>query len=152
MATIKSKIIVNVLILFLAIVSIVGMEIKTMSDLGKMQDDGAKRSQDAVDAKEAARGGVALYQIIADAEINRELEKSAKDWSVKKAEVIEKIDQTIKLADTPEEQKLGGEAKKAVQEIVDIFESKMLPALKATDMITADIRNLCSAPQLNRTP
>ena len=142
MATIKSKIIVNVIIVLLVVSGIVGMNYANLRNLAHMQDTGAKRSQDAVDAKEASMGGMALYQIIADAEINRELDKTAKAWSEKKAEVLKNIDLVIKAADTPEEKKQAGEVLAAVQEIVNIFEGKMLPLLKSTDTITPEIRDL----------
>ena len=110
MATIKSKLITNVLILLLAITSIVGMEIASLSTLGTMQDEGARRSQDAIDVKEASMGGLLLYQIIADAVINRELDQTLKDLAVQKDAVFKEFDKTIKAADTPEEQKLAKEA------------------------------------------
>jgi methyl-accepting chemotaxis protein len=142
MATIKSKIIVNAIILLLTIIGIVGMEYRSIDTLGKMQDVGAKRSQDAVDAKESSMGGMALYKIIADAEINLEFDKTEKEWSDKKAEVLKNIDVTIKATETPEEKKLAEEVKSAVQEIANIFEGKMLPALKTSGGINAEIKDL----------
>ena len=144
MATIKSKIIVNVIIILLTIIGIVGMNYGDMKEMQKLQDVGAKRSHDAVGAKEASMGGMALYQIVADAVINRELDKTAKDWAEKKAEVFKNVDMVIKSADTPEEKKMAEEVKAAVQEIANIFEGKMLPALKSTDGISAEIRDLDS--------
>jgi methyl-accepting chemotaxis protein len=142
MATIKSKVIVNVIILLLAIIGIIGMEALSISNLGDLQDEGARRAHDAVIVTEASMGGLKLYQVIADAVINRDLNKAAKDWAEIKAEVLKDIDMIIKLADTPEEKKLAEEVKGAVQEIVSIFENKMLPVLKTTDAITAEIREL----------
>ena len=141
MATIKSKVIVNVIILLFAIIGIIGMEAFSISNLGDLQDEGAKRAHDAVIATETSMGGLKLYQTIADAEINRDLIKASKDWVEVKAEVLKDIDQIIKLADTPEEKKLAEEVKAAIQEIVSIFENKMLPILKTTDGITAEIRD-----------
>lgn len=141
MATIKSKVIVNVILLLLAIVGIIGMEALSISNLGDLQDEGAKRAHDAVIMTEASMGGLELYQVIADAVINRDLAKTAKDWAEIKVEVLKDSDMIIKLADTPEEKKLAEEVKVAVQEVVSIFENKMLPALKSTDGITAEIRD-----------
>jgi len=142
MATIKSKVIVNVIILLLAIIGIIGMEASSISNLGDLQDEGAKRAHDAVIVTDASMGGLELYQVIADAVINRDLDKAAKDWAEIKAEVLKDSDMIIKLADTPEEKKLAEEVKVAVQEIVSIFENKMLPVLKTSDGITAEIRDL----------
>ncbi len=140
MATIKSKLITNVLILLLAIFSIVGMEIASLSTLGTMQDEGAKRSHDAINVKQAADGGLLLYQIVADAVINRELNQTLKVLALQKETVIKAFDKTIKAADTPEELKLAKEAMAAALEIVNIFEKNMLPALKTTDAITPEIK------------
>jgi len=142
MATIKSKVIVNVIILLFVIIGIIGMEASSISNLGDLQDEGARRAHDAVIVTDASMGGLKLYQIIADAVINRDLAKSAKDWEEIKAEVLKDSDVIIKLADTPEEKKLAEEVKVAVQEVVSIFESKMLPILKTSDGITAEIREL----------
>ena len=142
MATIRSKIIVNVVIILITIVGIVGMNYINLKELAQMQDTGVRRAQDAVDAKEASMGGMALYQIIADAEINRELDKTAKDWAEKKVEVFKSVDIVIKAADTPEEKKMAEEVKASVQEIVTLFEGKMLPLLKSSDGITAEVKEL----------
>lgn len=142
MSTIKSKVIVNIIILLLAIIGIIGMEALSISNLGKMQDEGAKRSRESVDAMEASMGGLKLYQVIADAVINRELNKTAKDWTDIKAEALSDADKIIKTVDTPEEKKNAEEVKIAVQEIANIFENKMLPALKLTEGITAEIKDL----------
>lgn len=144
MATIKSKIIVNIVIILLTIIGIVGLNYVNLKEMAQMQDIGARRSQDAVDAKEASMGGMALYQIIADAEINREMDKTAKDWAGKKAEVLKNVELVIKAADTPEEKRMAEEVKTAVQDIATLFEGKMLPALASSDGITPEIRDLDS--------
>jgi methyl-accepting chemotaxis protein len=120
------------------------MNYVNLKEMQQMQDVGAKRSQNAVDAKETSMGGMALYQIIADAEINHELDKAAKVFSDKKVEVLKNVEQSIKEAETPEEKKLAEEVKVAILEIANLFEGKMLPALKASDGITAEIRDLDS--------
>ena len=142
MSTIKSKIIINVVIILLTIIGIVGMNYVDLKEMQQIQVVGAKRSRDAVDVKEASMGGLALYQIIADAVINRELDKTAKEWTERKADVFKFIDLTIKAADTPEEKKQVDEVKVAILEIVSLFEGKMLPLLKSNDGITAEIRDL----------
>jgi methyl-accepting chemotaxis protein len=141
-ATIKSKIIINVIIILITIMSIAGFNYYHMMELSKMQDVGAKRAMDAVDAKEASMGGMALYQVIADAEINHELDKNAKEWSSRKTKVLQDIDKVIKSADTPEEKKLGEETKTAANNVVRLFEDKMLPLLKTSEGITPEIREL----------
>ena len=144
MATIKSKIIVNVFIILLTIIGIVGMNYVNLKEMQQMQHIGTMRSQATLDASEASMGGMALYQVIADAEIKRDLGKTSKEWAEKKSEVLNNIDKVIKVADTPEEKKLADGVKTAVQEVVTIFEEKMLPSIKTSAGITAEIQDLDS--------
>jgi len=142
MATIKSKIIVNVVIILMTLIGIVTMNYKNLREMQQMQTVAAKRSQDAVDIKEASMGGMVLYQIIADAIIKRDLSKAAKEWAERKPDVLKYIDLAIKAAETPEEKKQAAEVKDALQETINLFEGKMLPALRLTDGITPGIKEL----------
>lgn len=145
MLTIRSKVLVTISIVLLAIVGIVGMEFFQIETLGEMQDVGARRSQDAVNAKEASMGGLQLYQIIADAQINRNLDTAEKRWAEKKAEVLKNVEITAKSVDTPEEKKIAEQINADVRELVNIFEGKMLPLLKSTNGLTAETRELDAA-------
>jgi methyl-accepting chemotaxis protein len=141
-ATIKSKIILNIVILLFTLVCIVGLNYKTLHTLANLQGLAAQRSQEAVDAKEASASGMILYEVVADAEINRKMDKTAKEWAEKKAKVFKNIELIAKAADTPEEKKLVEEITSEAKETVALFEGKMLPLLKATDAITPEIREL----------
>ncbi|MDD2855096.1 MAG: HAMP domain-containing methyl-accepting chemotaxis protein [Desulfuromonadaceae bacterium] len=145
MATIKSKIIVNVIILLLTIIGIVGMEYRSISHLGLMQDEGAKRSADALLASNGARVGLSLYNVIADAVINRNLDDTAKTWAETKERNLKRLDEIVTIADTKEEKEWAETARKAAGEIVSIFETKTLPLLKTTDGITSEIKDLDEA-------
>jgi methyl-accepting chemotaxis protein len=142
MATIKSKIIINVIILLVTIIGIVGWNYSDLRVLRQMQDEGAQRAKDAVLAKETSMGGLALYQIIADAIINRNLTETQKEWTDKKTEVLKNIEGIIKAADTPDEKKLIAEVKAAADEIIATFEGKLLPLLGSTEGVTPEIKEL----------
>lgn len=142
MVTIKSRIKFSVVIMLLAIFGIVGMNYLNLREMAHMQDVGAKRALAAVDIKEASMGGMALYHIISDAMINRNLNKTAKVWDDKKAEVLTNFDRVIEAIDTKEEKKQAEEIKSAIREIVSIFEVKTLTALKSTDGTSAEIWEL----------
>ena len=144
MATIKSKIIINVVIILLTIIGIVFMNYINLKEMQQMQHVGALRAQHTVVAMEASMGGLGLYQIVADAVIKRDLDQAAKEWAEKKTEVLNDIDLAIKAADTPEEKKQVDEVKVAVQEMITIFEGEMLPAIKSSAGITAEIQDLDS--------
>ena len=142
MATIRSKIIVNVIIVLLTVIVIVGMEYRSISHLGRLQDEGGKRSDETVLAANASRVGLSLYSVIADAIINRDLDATAKDWADIKDRNLKRLDEVAKLANTAEEKQLAEDAKKSANEIVTIFETKTLPLLKSTTEITKEIRDL----------
>jgi methyl-accepting chemotaxis protein len=142
MATIRSKIIVNVIIVLFTVIAIVGMEYRTISRLGKMQDEGAQRAADALMASNGAQVGMSLYNIIADTVINRNLDESAKTWAEAKESNLKRLDAVAKAVDTKEEKEWAAAAKKAAGEIVAIYETKTLPLLKSTDSITKEIRDL----------
>jgi methyl-accepting chemotaxis protein len=142
MATIKSKIIVNVVIVFLTVIGIVAMNYADLRHLTKMQDDGAKRSADAILTANASRCGLAMYAIIADAVINHDLAQTDKEWPESKERNLKRLDDVIKIADSKEEKELAEAARKAGTELVTIFETKTLPLLRASDSISPEIREL----------
>ena len=47
-----------------------------------LQDEGARRADEAVTVQEGAGMGAKVYQIIADAEINRDLRATDNSWAV----------------------------------------------------------------------
>lgn len=137
MATIKSKIIVNVIIVLLTVIGIVGISYYNLHILRKLQDEGAKRANDAVVVAEAASNGEKLYSVIADAIINRELDNTAKEWAEIKKEASEDAIACEKLADTPKEKEQASASKKAIETIITIFEGKLLPLLKSDSGFSA---------------
>lgn len=142
MATIKSKVIINVCIAIGIVAAIVVVNYADLKKLQKLQDEGATRAANAVLAKEASMGGLALYRIIADAEINQKFVDTEKEWAAKKAEVLKNVADVGKVADTPEERTLCASTVAGIQEVISIFEGKMLPALKTGNGLTANIRDL----------
>lgn len=142
MATIRSKVIVNVIIVLVVITGIIGLEAAAISNLGKMQDEEARRAHDAVNAIEASMGGLKLFQVIADGQINRELDKTAIEWAETKSGVLQDLDLITRVADTPEEKRLAQEVTDAIREVISIFENKMLPVLKLSDGLTPEIQDL----------
>lgn len=139
MVTIKSRIKFSVVIMLLAIFGIVSVNYLNLREMAQMRAVGAKRALAAVDIKEASMGGMALYHIISDAMINRNLDKSAKDWAGKKAEVLANLDKVIGSFDTKEEKKQAEEIQTAIREVVRLFEVKMLPALKSTEEVSDEV-------------
>jgi methyl-accepting chemotaxis protein len=126
-----------VLILLLA-----GAALWTIDDLRQMQDDGATSYKDAIAATEASALGAELYQIIADAEINRALDQTAKDWAEGKRKAEQEFSDIGQTADNDAEKAAVAESKAAYGRLVDVFENQMLPKLKETKELTPEMRDL----------
>ncbi|QWV93146.1 methyl-accepting chemotaxis protein [Geomonas oryzisoli] len=142
MTTIRAKIIMNMAVMLITIAVIAAVEFRTIATLGRMQDEGAQRSDAAVLAKEASMGGLALYRVVGDAEINRDLERTLKVWEAKKAEVLKTIEESAASADTAEEKRLFAEVKGSVAGVIGTFEQKMVPLLRGGDSSDQELRAL----------
>lgn len=106
-AKLSSGSIVNIVLILL----LAGAAIWTIDDMRRMQDEGATSYKDAVKVTEVAALGAEMYQIIADAEINRALDQTAKDWAEKKAEAEQDLSAVAATAVTDAEKAAMGEAK-----------------------------------------
>jgi methyl-accepting chemotaxis protein len=124
------------------ILMMAGVALWTIDDMRRMQDDGATSYKDAVAATEAGALGAEMYQIIADAEINRALDVTAKDWADKKTEAEQDLAAVSNTAGTDAEKAAMADAKAAYEHMIDIFENEMLPKLKATADLTPEMRDL----------
>lgn len=131
MATIKSKIITNVIILLLTIISIVGMNYADLVKLRTLQDEGAQRAKDEVTLTKAASMTDKFYSFVAEAIINRNLAETEKEWPNLRKELQEDAATVLTIADTPKEKELAQSARKSFEALISIFDTKLLPLLKA---------------------
>jgi methyl-accepting chemotaxis protein len=140
---IRTKLLLNGLIAVIVVIGLIIFGYVGTAKLGKLQDRGAQLASDAENAMEASGTASRMYQVIADAEINREMDKSMKDWAKIKEEALKDVGIDIaKIADTPEEKQWAADAKKALDEMIALYENKMIPQLKATKEITQGIKDL----------
>ena len=142
MATIKSKMLVNVFGVIFIVIVIVAMNFFELRKIGKIQEENAERSRAAVLATAVEGAGRALYGIIADAVINRNLEESEKKWQESKAENKKRYEELGKHLDTPEEKQAFARAQQAEERIVALFEGEMLPVLKSSSGFTPEIQTI----------
>ena len=141
--TIKAKLFLNIAAAALAIGSLIAISNIGLTRLAHLQDEGAQRATDSSDGFEAASLGAEMYQIIADAVINRNLAESEKNWAKIKQESIADIDKITSLADTPEEKRWADEAHQGINAVISLYENKMLPLLKSdTGQSWARIREI----------
>jgi methyl-accepting chemotaxis protein len=106
----------------------------------ELQDAGATSAAKATKLGVAAASGAELYRIIADAEINRDLTATAKDWAEKKSQVDARIQNLTDLS--PAELELMKSATEGYHGLVDLFEKQMLPMLQQTHDLTQEMRDL----------
>jgi len=142
MASIKSKIIVNVIIVLMIVASIVGMNYYNLHTLRKLQDEAVTKYQGAELAINASNIGSRISSIIASAEINRDLDQSAKEWANAKEKESKLLDELGKKLDIKEEKEWYAEARKAFDGEIALYEVKMLPLLKNTQEMTGEIIKL----------
>ncbi|MDV6331219.1 HAMP domain-containing methyl-accepting chemotaxis protein [Asticcacaulis sp. 201] len=110
--------------------------------LGTIQDAGASEVRKAMDMQSLAGRGAAMYQVIADGEINHELEQTRTDWQTAKAETQSLFSSVKAKLATAEERKTFADAEANYLSFVELFEQKMLPALDASTEMTPEIRAL----------
>ena len=127
---------------------IVGMVVgawEAIRSLGDIQDDGAHRYSDALVAESAANLAPRIYQVIADAEINRDLSGSDSDWAKAKKEADDLILEMKRIAQTPADKQSLSQAMEGYKSLVQSYETTMLPLLHQTDAITPQIRQADAA-------
>ena len=126
----------------LVIAGLLGYNLVNLSQLDAYQQDGAKRANDAIMATEVAGTVPAMYQIIADAVINRDLDAALSDWADIKKEMdgdTKAIDETV---DTPEEAKMSKDAIVAYKDLVTLFENELVPVLRSSAQVDSKIKAL----------
>jgi methyl-accepting chemotaxis protein len=124
----------------LAIVLLIAGAELMSNRLGEIQDRGMDMTNMALSATEAAGTGGRLYHVIADSEINHDLPTSAKLWAEVKEREERQLNSVAGAVTTPEQRAIAAAGMAAFREIVTVYEGIMLPQLRKTDEMTADIR------------
>ncbi|MEI7841781.1 MAG: methyl-accepting chemotaxis protein [Gallionellaceae bacterium] len=109
---------------------LIGVSWIEMSKLGKLQDEGFSRAEDAVLATSAGYLGAEMYQIVADSVINNNLLESAKDWQAEKERAVKLLADITRIVDTDGERQLAKASVQAYEDFVRTYEGEMLPLLK----------------------
>ncbi|MFC1553597.1 methyl-accepting chemotaxis protein [candidate division KSB1 bacterium] len=123
----------------LIIIFLVTFNYTRLNDLRGLQDEGAQRGEDAVLLTRASGVGFQMYQVVADAQINRDLETSQQLWDDIKSIGNLTMDTIDELADTEEEIRLAAEARGVFNDIVKLFEDEMWPRLESAEDIQTEM-------------
>lgn len=114
-----------------------------VADLRSLQEASVETYGDVIEVTRTAASGSEAYQIIADAEINRELDVTAKDWGEKKVVIADALKEMSEDPDlSAEEQAAVKKAQQAYDQLLVLFDQQMMPVLQQTDDMTTDIRAL----------
>jgi methyl-accepting chemotaxis protein len=114
----------------------------SLQQLKSIQDAGALRATDSVIAAEVSSIPERLYRIIADAQINRKLDESAKVWIEAKAAELKLFEQLASVLDTEAEKKWISEARGYFDKLIQTYETRMMPLLQAGSVMTLEIQAL----------
>ncbi|TWB23319.1 methyl-accepting chemotaxis protein [Nitrospirillum amazonense] len=126
----------------LMILLIAGVFTLTLSWLAESKATLTDTSGVASKSVRAVSAGNDLYAIVADAEINHNLDETRKDWAEKKQGILAMFKDLRAEADLPEEKAALDGAEAGLRDYMAIFEQQMLPALEKTDALTPAIREL----------
>ncbi|MEA1652484.1 HAMP domain-containing methyl-accepting chemotaxis protein [Nitrospirillum sp. BR 11164] len=126
----------------LMILLIAGVFTLTLGRLAESKATLTGTSGVAAKSVRAVSAGNDLYAIVADAEINHNLEETRKDWAEKKQGILAMFKDLRAEADLPEEKAALDGAEAGLRDYIAIFEQQMLPALEKSDALTPAIREL----------
>ena len=126
----------------LAVVLLVALTFADLRRLGEQQDNAFIRAQTASRAMEASHLGAQFYRIIGDAVINRDLAAAEQDFSALRAEAAADLDRLAAEADTDPERRAIADARKGIEAIVALFESRLMPVLRSADMVDPMVRRI----------
>ena len=110
--------------------AVIYYQIRTFDDLARLQDIGAKRAADALEIAAIVHRAESVYGVIADAEINRKLEQSRKDFAELKIIAQQDMAAAQKLVDTDEERAWAKSFTDQYAAYLDHFEKEMFPILE----------------------
>ncbi|WP_208948384.1 methyl-accepting chemotaxis protein [Segnochrobactrum spirostomi] len=110
--------------------------------LGHIQDAGADAARLAELASRTAGVAPTLYRVIADSEINHDLDASKPLWTSTLAEVHVTTDALAANVSSPEDKADSDAAKAALEKLDKTYREEMLPKLSSSNEMTQDIRDL----------
>jgi methyl-accepting chemotaxis protein len=113
-----------------------------LETLDALQQKGAARANEALKAVDMSHRGAQLYRIVADLEINRDIEAFEKSWREATGVVAKELDLFAARMDTPSEKEMLQKGRVAYHAITATVENEMLPLARASQEITPEIRDL----------
>ncbi len=129
-------------VFIVAMTALVAGSYVSLNHLKTLQDEGMDLVRVASAAQTLASKGSALYEIIADGEINHELSVTKTDWAKEKQATEGLFTDLSAQVRTPEGKAQLEQARAGYDKYVGLFETQMLPALETNSEMTPEIRTL----------
>lgn len=136
---ISQKLVLSFFIVIAIFVLVSAYLLVQQKKLARLQDEGAIRAHALVYAKESSAMGYKLYQVAADAIINRNLGETETTWNEAKKDAYSDFSLLSEYVDTDVERINLEKGKEHVDEFIKVFEKEMLPLLEGNAAIE-DIR------------
>ena len=136
--TIGNKLFLGFGILVAITLVIVVYNVNQLNTLRKLQDEGATRATAAVETQRATNIGYKLYTVIADAQLNgytTEIRSKFDDYVKESEEILAQLEKT---SDTEKEKEWTSDAKKHIEEGINLFRSQMVPLFALRGKIETD--------------
>ncbi len=115
------------------------LNLERLVDLGHVVD---KQSNNALLVTRAGGTSAHLYVVISDIIVNRDMDRSMKEWKKIKAHMMDEMKSVKTLATSPQEFDQIEKGMAAFERLIGLFEQKIMPLLKDPDEPTAEIRRL----------
>ncbi len=139
---IAGKLLIGFGSIVLLMILLVTISYINMMTLKKLQDDGAKRSGEAIQVVQMESAPLRAYQIVANVIINRNLDESLKEWTTEKAVILEELNKLDSFVDTDKEKAWMAESDQAFADFIADFEGKLWPALQGSTEMTKKITDI----------
>jgi len=128
-------------IAFLMVVLVI-MNYFNLTNLMNLQNQGAKRSNDALIVVNTKYAPIRAYRIVADAIINRNLADTAKSWTEEKAAIQAELTNLATFVDTDQEKGWLKDVNEAFTAFTDLFEIQLIPVLTSTKGVSQGIMDI----------
>lgn len=139
MSTIKAKLLLNAVISLLIIAIIIAASYGDLLTIDRLQEKSAKCANDTLTIATAARAGLSFYWGSAQIIISRDFAKLDKDWPNFKERNLKRLGDMDKAVETPEEKQLAQQTRASIEEIVSIFDSRIVPILRSANAVTPEV-------------
>ena len=130
---------VKIVLFFLMIVLISGAvgayQVVEMTRLSNLERDSSLKGAESTEISRILVRVTGVYTVIADAEINRELDQTRKDWEAIRAAAAADIKRVGEVAGMGAEKDAAASFAKLYDDYLSFFENEMMPVLQEKDTV-----------------